>query len=114
MALSLDCEVAFYRDSNGPPLPPLVEVFPLESLNKALPWADRMAIELNLEDIARAKELLSGDVASHGHPPIDCLVHTPILCDGRSECGVCAVKTKQGWKFSCKDGPVFPLKDLEE
>ncbi len=114
MALSLDCAVSFYRDSNGLPLPPLVEVFPLELLNKALPWADRMAIELNLDDIARAKGLLLGEVTSHGQPPIECLVHTPILCDGRSECGVCAVKTKQGWKFACKDGPVFPLKDLEE
>lgn len=114
LALSSGCEVSFYRDSNDLPLPPLVEVFPLESLNKALPWADRMSIELYMDDIARVRELLLGGFNARAHPPIECLVHTPILCDGRSECGVCAVKTRQGWKFACKDGPVFPLKDLEE
>lgn len=113
MALSMDCEVSFYRDSNDIPLPSLVEVFPLELLDKALSWADRMVIDLKLDDVARVKEMVSSGVNPRIHPPIDCLVHTPILCDGRSECGVCAVKTRQGWKFACKDGPVFPLKDLE-
>jgi NAD(P)H-flavin reductase len=114
LALSSGCEISFYRDSLDLPLPPLVEIFPLESLNKALPWADRIAIEMNLDDVSRVRELLLGGFTARAHPPMECLVHAPILCDGRSECGVCAVKTRQGWKFACKDGPVFALKDLEE
>lgn len=40
------------------------------------------------------------------------LIYTAMPCIGMAECGVCAIKTKKGWRFTCKDGPVFLLKDL--
>jgi NAD(P)H-flavin reductase len=44
---------------------------------------------------------------------IQVLVDTPMACHGTADCGVCAVKTKLGWKNVCSDGPVFQLAVLD-
>jgi NAD(P)H-flavin reductase len=42
------------------------------------------------------------------------LLRTQMPCGALAECGVCAVRTRGGWKMACKDGPVFDWRELRE
>src|SRR3972149_2183013 len=113
LALTQDASVVWYSRHLPEQLPPSVEVLPLESLPEAWDWADYLALECDSIDLPRlAASLL---LPSGGKP--DCtteiLLHTPLTCGGTAECGVCAVRTKKGWKLACKDGPVYEFDSLE-
>lgn len=90
-------------------LPTMVEVAPTTSLADNLDWLDYLAIDLELANLPQLDALLG----SLDQPFVgQVLVRTPMPCRGIGECGVCAVKTHNGWKLACVDGPVFDLQGV--
>jgi hypothetical protein len=110
-ALERQASVALFVDGFVPQLPTAVEVAPLSGLVEALKWADFIAVDLSRHKLPHLSELL-------GREPLPCpgqaLVSAEMPCGGIAECGACSLKTRQGWKLACKDGPVFDLSDLQE
>ncbi len=108
-ALKKQAAVVWYADSIRAELPSPVEVLPMEMLPEVWKWADYLAIECNFSELAEVIE----ELVIHDRRSLSCdsqiLVHTPLVCGGVGECGVCAVKTRKGWQLACKDGPVFDL-----
>jgi hypothetical protein len=113
LALAQDANVVWYSNHLPEWLPPSVEVLSPESLPEVWGWADYLALECRLDylsHLARTLNIVSNDRLAC---TTEILVHTPLTCGGMAECGVCAVRTKQGVKLACKDGPVFDLEQLE-
>jgi hypothetical protein len=108
-ALERQAAVALFIDGFVPSLPAAVEVAPLSGLGEALQWADFIAIDLPRYKLPHLADIL-------GQGPLLCpgqaLVSAEMPCGGIAECGACSLKTRQGWKLACKDGPVFDLGDL--
>lgn len=88
-------------------IPDEVEMIPLQALPEACAWADYLAIETSSLNLPH-KNLF----AKFSGYSAEILLHTPIACGGLAECAVCAIETRQGWRLTCKDGPVFDLKTL--
>jgi len=83
------------------PLPPEVEVLPLSALAETASWADYLALDLPvsaLQEPSTSALLARAD---------EFLIHTPLLCGGLAECGVCGLRLGEEWKLACQDGPVF-------
>jgi len=112
-ALAQGMEIALFTPLIPAGLPPQVEVLPVQSLPEAPAWADYLAIDVpasGLPGLRARLGLKPGQVpALHA----ETLVLAPMPCAARAECGVCAVKTKAGWRHACQDGPVFDLSTLE-
>jgi NAD(P)H-flavin reductase len=93
-------------------LPPSVEVLEPQSAAEAASWADYIALDLLLAQgtaFTKTSELKR----LRALPAAEALVYAAMPCGGAAECGACAIKTRAGWRLACKDGPVFPLQDLE-
>ncbi len=88
--------------------PKQMEILPLDQLKLVDQWADYLAIDAPFESIESFNDHLPGQLKC----PAEVLIHTAMPCGGLAECGICAVKTKRGWKYVCKDGPVFEVNDL--
>ncbi len=108
-ALNQQAAVVWYADTIQVELPSSVEVLPMEMLAEVWRWADYLAVECNLSELA---EVLA-ELEINDRRSLSCdsqiLIHTPLVCGGIGECGVCAIKTRKGWQLTCKDGPVFDL-----
>ncbi len=90
-------------------LPTMVEVAPTTSLAENFDWLDYLAIDLDLVNLPQLDALFgTQNLTFEGQV----LLHTPMPCRGIGECGVCAVKTRHGWKLACVDGPVFDLQEV--
>lgn len=113
-ALGQGAEVSLFSDP-APPIdlltriPSQVEVLPQSSLMENPDWSDYLAVDLEWSALASFIEQVdlrslpgSGEV----------LVRTPMPCLGVGACGVCTVHTRRGFRFTCVDGPVFPLKEV--
>ena len=90
-------------------LPSLVEVNHINTLLENLDWPDFMAVDAAREELGGFSSLFSRESIL---PAGQILVRTPMPCRGLADCGVCAVRTKRGWKHACSDGPVFRLKEV--
>ncbi len=90
-------------------VPASVEINPLSGLEENLSWPDFLAVEV---DHGKLKNLLS--LLGTNGPGVEgqVLIRTPMPCHGIGACGACAVKTRQGWRQVCTEGPVFPLEEL--
>jgi len=113
LALAQDASVVWYSHHMPEWLPPVVEVLPPESLAEAWDWADYLAIECDYKHLAQVAAALMNSPGRKPGCRTELLLHTPLTCGGIAECGVCAVRTKNGWKLACKDGPVFYFDQLE-
>lgn len=111
-ALAHQAAVALFCDPPFPSLPTSIEVSPLAALPDALDWADFLAVDLNLERQSKFVDLL-GDLSTPRTLNGQILLRTAMPCAGLAECGACAVEMKRGWKYACKDGPVFDLRSIE-
>jgi len=100
-------EIALFSKSLPPDLPAHVEVNPLNELQTALSWADFLAIDCPLEQLATLPDLLGIEVDGPLPCPAQILVSASMPCGALAECGVCAIPAKRGYKLACKDGPVF-------
>jgi len=112
-ALSQNAAVVWYSDRLPAYLPASVEVLPLDTLAEVWNWADYLALECDLRDLPRLAAALGWDGIRRPGCLTEILLHTPLTCGGMADCGVCAVRTRRGWKMACKDGPVFDLAELE-
>mgnify|MGYP001035983714 CR=1 FL=1 len=90
-------------------LPASVEVAPLSSLADNLGWPDVLFADIQRQEIETLSQFLGERQFSFEG---QVLVHTRMPCRGLGECGICAVKTRRGWRLACVEGPVFPLKEV--
>jgi dihydroorotate dehydrogenase electron transfer subunit len=112
-ALENGAAVALFCDASPPSLPLDVEINPLASLPEALAWADFLAIDLRLDQVARLPRLLGLQAPPSALPcRAQALVAAPMPCAGLSDCAACAVQTRRGWQMVCRDGPVFDAMEL--
>ncbi len=90
-------------------LPSIVEVNPTNALLENLDWPDFLAVDIARDDLEDLSGLFNQETSN-----IDgqVLVRAQMPCRGLGECGVCAIKTTKGLRYTCSDGPVFPLKEL--
>jgi hypothetical protein len=93
-------------------LPAEVEMASTGQLDDLMQWADFIAIDVPLDNIRFLGNLFH--IAGKDLTRMDAqvLVYSNMPCAGIAECGICAVRTKSGYKLGCVDGPVFSLKDL--
>lgn len=112
-ALRRKAAVTWYSRQVPGWLPPQVEVLPPESLPEVGNWADYAALICDMNHLTELRAALGLNSSDRMKCPAEVLVNTPLVCGGVGECGVCAVKTRRGWKLACKGGPVFDLDQLE-
>jgi len=84
-----------------------------DELPDACTWADCIIGDTSIDNLSVWKKMVTHGETVSVKQNIQVLVDTPMACHGTAECGVCAVKTKHGWKNACSDGPVFPLAELD-
>jgi hypothetical protein len=113
-ALSQDAAVTLFCDPAPSAdildrLPPAVEVGPVSSLREDLSWPDYLAAEVRLEDLPDLP-IIFGQIQFPFMGQV--LIRTAMPCRGLGACGVCAVETRRGWKYTCQDGPVFPIEEV--
>lgn len=109
MALADGGEIAYFGYHLPDDLPVEIEIITRDLLPDAIRWADSIIGDVSLENLNNWIGLLGGSATRN----IQVLIDTPMVCMGMAECGVCAVKTRHGWKHACTDGPVFPLAELD-
>lgn len=90
-----------------------LEIYPLEALPEALPWADFLALDLPLQKLPDLRLYLGLERDQALACPAQALILTPMPCATAAGCGVCAVPARGGWKLACQDGPVFNLDEIE-
>ncbi len=106
-------EAALYTMNLPDQVPLEMELLSLEQLTDAVSWADCIIGDASLDQMVNWRNELLGGRSSTAYPNTQLLIDTPLVCAGKAECGVCAIKTKHGWKKACTDGPVFNLSELE-
>lgn len=112
MTVALFCDLQLIQP-NLVNLPAALEIYPTESLPENLSWADFVAIDISLEKLPMLPVYLGVNVqATTLLPRGQVLVRTAMPCAGKADCGVCAIKTRSGWRHVCKDGPVFSLHEV--
>jgi hypothetical protein len=104
----LFCDEALPGDMLGL-VPAQVEVLPLTELRKNPAWPDYLAIDLERLAMERFDDIWPlANLKCAG----EVLVRTAMPCRGLGSCGVCAVRTRKGWRLVCVDGPVFPIEEV--
>ena len=107
-AVSLFCESIPPMDLLNH-VPPRVEVNQISALSENPDWLDYLAVDINYLELKTLSKLFNQtELLFEGQV----LIRTPMPCRGLGDCGVCAVKTRSGWRMACADGPVFPLKEV--
>ncbi len=112
-ALAQGLEIALFTPLIPPSLPPEVEVLPVTALPDAPAWADYLALDLPWTALPQLRFRLD---LQPGRPlpcQAEVLVVMAMPCGGLASCGVCAIKSRSGWKFTCQDGPVFDFETLD-
>ena len=112
-ALAQGFEIALFTPFIPAGLPPEVEVLPIHSLPEAPSWADYLALDLPLASLPELRMRLGLKAGQALACAAEVLVLSIMPCGGSAQCGVCEVKTLLGWKYACKDGPVFDFNTLE-
>lgn len=102
-----------YSDVFEARLPEEIEILPLDALPELWPWADYAAIYTSDGLIPGLGERLNLNPGNKPSFPVEVLIDVPMVCGGLADCGICAVPGRRRWMLACKDGPVFPLEDLE-
>lgn len=90
-------------------VPSRVEVTHISSLTDNLNWPDYLAFDIEHHELETVNAYFTGSELPF---PGQVLIRTPMPCRGLGDCGVCAVKTRSGWRNTCTDGPVFPLSEV--
>lgn len=112
-ALEKQAAVAIYTDTPPAGLSEDVEVLPLDMLPEAHSWADFLALEVPLQELASLPVRIGLQPYQRLACATQVLVITSMPCSGAGACGVCAVSTNHGWALACTDGPVFDFHQLE-
>jgi len=111
-SLKQGAAVVLVCDMDAPGLPDDVEVQPLSALEDVTQWADYVAFDVERGNLPGLRERFGGQSQTSLKSVAHVLIHAPMPCGGVAECGVCSVLLKSGWKLTCKDGPVFDLREI--
>ena len=111
-SLKQGAAIVLVSDSDGESLPDDVEVQPFSALDEVLAWADYVAFDVLRENLHGLRERLGRKSQDLVKGDAQVLVYAPFPCGGIADCGVCAVNLTSGWKMTCKDGPVFDLREI--
>lgn len=112
-ALVAGYEVALVTDSHLMGLPAALEVLPTAQVKEVIAWADYLAVTTSNAGVPNLITNVAEKRKTAGRGlPDEVLILTEMPCAGVAACGVCAVMTRTGWKYACKDGPVFSLAEL--
>ncbi len=112
-ALAQGLEIALFTPLIPPGLPPEVEVLPAGALPDAPAWADYLALDLPWTALPKLRSRLGLQPGAYLSCQAEVLVIAPMPCGGLASCGVCAIKTRSGSKFTCQDGPVVDFETLD-
>jgi hypothetical protein len=107
-ALAQKAAIVLLTDDPPNDLPSAVEISPLLALPETIKWADFLA--LDIPRIAIPGVLKPIHQFYGGYAQV--FIETPVPCGGIGDCGLCAVSLRKGYKLTCKDGPVFDLKNV--
>ncbi len=110
LGIQQGAEITLLHDGSIGNLPVAVEGQPLDALNKATKWADYLAVDISIEKIDELETILPGRIPAALNAEI--LIAVVMPCGGLAKCGICTVRTKQGPRLACEDGPVFQLKEV--
>ncbi|MCC6145986.1 MAG: hypothetical protein IT308_00305 [Anaerolineaceae bacterium] len=113
LSLKQGADVTLYLNGFAAGLPAAVEVQPLSGLRAGFAWADYMAINAPDNPPGSLRSWLGLEHQQAVPFLVEVLLTGSFPCGGLAACGVCAVKTRRGYKLACKDGPVFLLNNLE-
>ncbi len=113
LAVAQRLEIALFTPLIPPGLPPEVEVLLPSALPDAPGWADFVALDLPLPSLPQLRVRLGLEGSRRLPCQAQVLLVTAMPCGGLAGCGVCAIKTRPGWKFTCQDGPVFDFENLD-
>ena len=112
LGLKQNSEIVLVCDSALSDLPEAVEVQPVKTVNEVCKWADFIAFDVARENPNQLREMFRQLEQVPAMREAQVLIRTSMPCGGLAECGVCAVTISHDWKMTCKDGPVFFLKDV--
>lgn len=112
-AIKNKIDVALFTNCYVHHLPKQVETYPINDAKDAVYWADSILIDIKVDELSQLRSILGIQPESHLPCQTQILISIEMPCGSIADCGVCAVKTKKAWRFTCKDGPVFNLKDIE-
>ena len=112
LALKQNAEIVLVGSFDSMDLPEVVEIQPLKVMTEVLQWADYAALDSSRENLAKLRKLLEGSKQLTAKLEAQILIRAPMPCGALADCGVCALVLDRDWKMICKDGPVFPLREL--
>ena len=112
LALKQNAEIVLVGSFDSMDLPEVVEIQPLKAMTEVLQWADYAALDSSRENLAKLRKLLEGSKQLTAKLEAQILVRAPMPCGALADCGVCSLALDRDWKMICKDGPVFPLREL--
>jgi hypothetical protein len=106
-------EAALFTHHLPDTIPPEIELLTQDQLAEAISWADTIIGDTSIDQVINWVKLITAGGKNNPNTNVQILMDTPVVCAGSADCGVCAVKTRHGWKHACTDGPVFKLSELE-
>lgn len=93
-------------------LPIEVEVREMAALRELLRWADYLAVDVRVEDLAELHKTLGVDEKLPPALTAEALVLAPMPCGRLAKCSVCAVSTNGKDVLLCEQGPVVSINHL--
>lgn len=106
-------EAALFCPNPPGGIPPEIEMLSRDELADAVGWADYIIGDTHITALRDWREMINSGSRQSQNKVTQVLVDSPMACLGTAECGVCAIKTRRGWKHACTDGPVFSLEELD-
>lgn len=106
-------DITLFASAGAPGLHPSIELYPLEAFGEARSWAEYIAMDVRVQELAVLRDRLNIIAADSLGVPAQVLVRSPMPCAALAGCGVCAVDARKGWLLACQDGPVFDLEKLD-
>lgn len=91
---------------------PSIELALLSQIQELTSWADFILFDVPHFQLQSLGKLTQSITALLRPGFAQVLIHTPMPCVGIAECGICAVRTRRGYKHACQDGPVFDFQEI--
>jgi hypothetical protein len=111
MALHQNAAVTLVCDDPPDQLPLQLEVQPERALAEVCAWCDYAAYDVERDALKDLMRRLDG-IGDTALADSEVLIRTAMPCGGLAECGVCTIRTRDGFRLACVDGPVLNLRLL--
>lgn len=111
-ALKQEASIVLVCQTPPDDLPLQVEVQPLSALMDICDWAEYVALDVSRASMPELKTTFGPNGALNIKSEAQILIRAPMPCGALADCGVCSLPGQRGQLLTCKDGPVFDLKEL--